>query len=621
MADMTARVDVDLGGNLPANAPRWNRAFGQMTRGIRSAAPMLSAAAARASGGLDRLGNRYVALATGAGGVGTLRFLGNLDDRLRGLGVQANATPERIDALKDKIFEIANAPDVRVDPAGLLDAVDKIVEKTGNLDLAEDNLRNIGLTMRATNAAGQDVGATVSDLNEKLKINGAADMNRALDTWVNQGKAGAFTMNNMAGESERVNAAFARFGRTGMQGVREVGAAMQMIRKGTGSAEQAATGMEALIRTLTDGEKIKMLEGAGIQLVDPEEPSRMRSLQAIMKDVFTYVDGSTQNAKEFNAKLSGLFDSEAMRAISVMAQEFRETGELGSFSKFLGVDDSGVSLLKDAEFRAKGLNAAVRSLRTSMEGRLEANLAEPVHDLADAIDRLDPETIDATMDALGKGALAVGGIILLNKALRVGFGIARGIGGMRGGGGRGLAGAAAAAAAQPVFVTNWPAGMGMAGGPGGGRYTKDGRRVPSYAGAGSTAARAGGAGLMSRALGAGKGALGRAGLPLMALMSAGDLTDAVMRGDGESAWGVGGRIAGAAGGATLGAVIGSFVPVLGNMVGGIVGAMAGAIAGEEGVRAIHRVLVGVDPDNGQVTMRMDKDGTGAVALDPGALAP
>ncbi|MBB92548.1 MAG: tail tape measure protein, partial [Magnetovibrio sp.] len=572
MADMTARVDVDLGGNLPANAPRWNRAFGQMARGIRASAPVLSAAAAQVSAGIDRMGNRYVALATGAGGVGALRFLGNMDERLRGLAVQSNQPIARIDALKDKIYAVANAPEIRINPAGLLDAVDKIVEKTGDLDLAEDNLRNIGLTMRAAGAEGRDVGATIADLSEKLKIKGAADMNRALDTWVNQGKAGAFTMENMAGSSERVNAAFGRLGRTGMQGVREVGAAMQVIRKGTGSAEQAATGIEALIRTLSDAEKIKLLKGAGIQLVDPEDPKRMRSLDAILQDIFTRADATSKNAEEFNSKLSGIFDSEAMRAVAVAAQEFRETGGLGSFKKFMEVDDSGVSLLKDAEFRAKGLNAAVRSLRTSMEGRLEANLAEPVQDLADAIDGLDPKTIDATMDALGKGALAVGGIILLNKALRVGFGIARGIGGMRGGGGRGLAGAAAAAAAQPVFVTNWPAGVGIAGGPGGGRYTKTGRRVPSYAGTATTTAAAGGAGVLSRAAAFGKGALGRAGLPLLALISAPELIGAVARGDGESAAGVGGRLAGAAGGAALGAALGSLVPVLGNLAGALAGA-------------------------------------------------
>lgn len=619
MADMTARVDVDLGGNLPANAPRWNRAFGQMTRGIRSAAPMLSAAAARASGGLDRLGNRYVALATGAGGVGTLRFLGNLDDRLRGLGVQANATPERIDALKDKIFEIANAPDVRVDPAGLLDAVDKIVEKTGNLDLAEDNLRNIGLAMRAAGAAGQDVGAMVADMDEKFQVRGPVQMNRTLDTLVNQGKAGAFTMQNMASQTERVTAAYGRLGRSGPGAAREMGASLQMIRKGVGSAEMAATAMEAVVRTLTDAEKSKLIQGAGIQLVDPDNINQMRSLPAIMQDILTHVDKNTKNAVEFEAMLGKIFDSEAARALTVAAQELRKTGGFASMNRFLEVDDSGASLLQDAERRAKGLNAALQSIGTSAKRYGDRRLAGPVQDLADAIDRLDPETVDATMDALAKGALAIGGLIVLNKAIRGTVAAVRGVRALRGA----VAGGAAraAAGATPVVVTNWPAGMGMAGGPGGGRYTKDGRRVPSYAGAGSTAARAGGAGLMSRALGAGKGALGRAGLPLMALMSAGDLTDAVMRGDGESAWGVGGRIAGAAGGATLGAVIGSFVPVLGNMVGGIVGAMAGAIAGEEGVRAIHRVLVGVDPDNGQVTMRMDKDGTGAVALDPGALAP
>jgi len=39
------------------------------------------------------------------------------------------------------------------------------------------------------------------------------------------------------------------------------------------------------------------------------------------------------------------------------------------------------------------------------------------------------------------------------------------------------------------------------------------------------------------------------------------------------------------------------------------------------VRAAYRLLVGVDPENGQLTVRNDGATDGAVLIDPGAMMP
>ncbi len=120
--------------------------------------------------GLDRLGNRYTAVLSGAGGVGAVKAVSDLDTRFTYLGIQAGKTTEEMDALKRKIFEVAQAPDIRVDPAGITDAIGVIIEKTGNMQVATDNIRNIGLAMRATQAAGKDVGGVVAQFFEKAGI-------------------------------------------------------------------------------------------------------------------------------------------------------------------------------------------------------------------------------------------------------------------------------------------------------------------------------------------------------------------------------------------------------------------------------------------------------------------
>lgn len=629
MAELREKVTVDLDGNLPRESRRFDRAFGRMAQGSRSHAAVLRAAGERAGQAIDRLGNRWVGLATGAGAVGTLRYLGNLDQRLRALGVQANAPAEKIGALKDRIFEVANAPDIRVDPAQLLDAVDKIVEKTGNLDLAEANLENIGLAMRAASAEGVSVGAMIADLDEKFRIEGPEQMRATLDALVNQGKAGAFTLQNLAAQGERVTAAYGQFGRTGPEAAREMGAALQLIRKGTGSAEQAATALEAVVRTLNDAQKSKMLEGAGIKLVDPADPDRMRSILAIMEDIIKTTNGDVR-------KISTVFDAEAMRAFSAAIVEFKQTGGLASVDQYMNVNADGATLLGDAKRNAEGFNAALQSLRNSAQAYAETNLAGTVQDLANAIDDLDPSTVNSIMDALGKGAIAAAGLFAVTKAVRGASAVMQGVRALRGATGRARGAGAAAAGATPVIVTNWPVGFGAGRGRRG-RGRARGRALPAASVAGAagvarssatggigralaaTTRAAGSSGIFSSIMKGGKSLMGKAAIPLAAALSAFDFISSVAAGDYEGAAGAGGSLGGSLAGGALGAAVGSVVPGVGTAVGGVVGGIAGGIAGEEGVRALYRLLVGVDPESGQVTVRADGNADN-IEFDPGAVA-
>jgi len=643
MTDMKALVVVDLDGNLPREAQRFDRAFGRMAQGSRSHAAVLRAAGVKAGDAIDRIGNRWVALAAGAGAAGTLRYLGNLDQRLRALGVQANAPVERIEALKDRIFEVANAPDIRVDPAQLLDAVDKIVEKTGNLDLAEANLENIGLAMRAASAEGVNVGAMIADLDEKFRIDGPEQMRATLDALVNQGKEGAFTLQNLATQGERVTAAYGQFGRTGPQAAREMGAALQLIRKGTGSAEQAATALEAVVRTLNDAQKSKMLTGAGIKLIDPADPNRMRSILSIMEDIIRATNGDVR-------KISSVFDAEAMRAFSAAIVEFKQTGGLASIDTYMSVNSDGVSLLGDAKRNAEGFTAAVQSLRNSAQAYAETNLAGTVQDLASAIDQLDPSTVNAVMDAIAKGALAAAGLFAVTKAVRGVRAVLGGVRALRGAGAGAAAAGAVAAGAMPVIVTNWPAGFGAGQAFRGGGRSRRGAKAgagralatlaDNAAGRGFDMAKvpaavAGKPGFLARLMGGGftkgsgflaklfrggKSIAGKVALPLTAALSAVDIGMALAEGDYEGAAGAGGALGGALAGGALGATVGSVVPGVGTAVGGIAGSVIGGIGGESAVRSLFRLLVGVDPENGQVTVRTVGNPDN-IEFDPGAVSP
>lgn len=575
MSELRAYLGLYARGDASQKVKELDKGFEQLaTRGAKHMG-QLSRAAGVMGQGLDQLGNRYTALLSGAAGLGAVKMTGDLDERMTYLGINAQKTTAEMDGLKKKVFEVAQAPDIRVDPAQILDAIDVIVEKTGDLDMAEANIRNMALAIRAARLEGKDAGAWVAQLAEKFNIKTPEGVLAALDHSINAGKAGAFAFKDLATQGERVTAAYAAIGRQGPQAAAELDAALQMIRKGVGGPEQAATAFEALLRTLNDADKVKKLKSHGIKLTDPEDPKRMRSVVDIMKDVVVKSKGDM-------LKLSDVFDSEAIRALTAATAEWKQTGAFKSFDDFLGVASDGKTITEDAARGAKTFNAAWGSLAITGRKFADAHLTEPVRELADFIDKLDPARVEATMKALAIGATVVGGLVAVNKAV----GVTRSTidtfryirGGKGKGGAAGLAGAAGAlaggaAGAVPVVVTNWPGagGAGLAGAAADVAGDAGGKGKVNAKGLRGMASRAG------RWLGRGAGVLG-------GVLGAVDAVSSFMDGDTRGAVGAVGRTIGGIGGGALGSLLGP--------VGTVAGGAGGAWGGEKLFTALYDYFAG-----------------------------
>ena len=583
MSEIVTGLRIDGRGNVASFVSRAERGIDRFSKSGQRSMRALAGASRVAAMGLDRLGNRYTALAGGAAGAGTARYLIGLEAQIRRLGVQAGSTAEEMDALKQSVYAAAQNRKIRVDPGEIIAGIEKIVEKTGDLGLARDNIENIGYAIQATGAAGQDIGAMIADLSEKFQIRGADEMLKTLDGVVNQGKAGAFTLNNLATQGERVTAAYGQFNRVGPQAVREMGAMLQMIKKGVGGPEQAATALEALIRTFNDAEKRKLLSGAGIKLVAPDNPKQMRSIIEIVKDLIRATGGDA-------VKLSTVFDGEAMRAFNAAVIEFNQTGGFASFDKFMNVMANGNQIIKDSETNAQGANAALGSLLTAWNKFADSKLTGPIQSLAESLDGLSTDKVDMLTKSLGYGAAALGAFVVASK-------IAGGVNSIRTafrGRGSAVAGAAGGAGSpMPVMVVNWP---------GGGGDTAGGR--------GRNARIAGSAGRTRGLLGlAGRGGklLGRAVGPLGALMYGADFVGAAMNGDTKGMAGAGGGAAGAVAGAAAGAVIGSIVPVIGTAIGGLLGSLLGSLGGEYLARAAIGDPAKDRKDTVDISLKIDSD--------------
>lgn len=468
MTQLKTSMIIDLAGNLSGRANQFLGSMQRLGLGGSRSMQMLQRSAHAAGQGLDKLGNRYIAMLTGAAGFGAVKMVGDLSERLTQLGVDAGISEQQIDALRKKIYEISNQPDIRINASEMISSIEEVVKATGDLPFAEKNMRNMGLAIRATAGSGKDVGGMVTELQKLDRTASPDNILKALDIFNVQGKAGAVAMRDLASVGPRVFSAYAskRKDADPATFVRELGAALQTIKGGTGNVEQAATSFEALIRVLSDAKKVKALQGAGISIFDPkalkEGREELRPINQIMADIVAKTKGR-------GTVMSALIgDSEAIRGLQV-------SNLTENLQKYYNVHADGAGTIADAARNAQEFNASIQSIKTS--GQMFANdkLIGPIRSVANYLNSLKPETAQNWLK-LGTGLAAVfGGAMVINQVL----GAAGKIGGVLGGGKAGKGGAAGGLGGVgksgpiPVYVVNkhlslrpsqWMGGKGGGGG-------------------------------------------------------------------------------------------------------------------------------------------------------------
>ena len=565
----------------------------QFSPGMRRAAGVnaqfassVTGAMARANRAISNVGGALATLGAGVGVGMAVNHVIALEARLTRLGTQAGVSQDHMEALNARIYQVAQAPDIRIDSGSMLDAIDSIIERTGDLQFVEDNLRSIGLAMQATGGDGASIGGLFAEF-QKMGL-GADEAIEALDTLTLQGKHGAFTLENLAALGPRVISAYTATGRRGADSLREMGAALQVIRQATGSSEQAATSFEAMMNNLSDPAKQERLRDLGVEVRDVMT-GQFRPITEIMREAVEQSEGSIE-------VLRGIFDAEAMRGFNRAVSEFKNTGAVESFDRFYRMLGDGTTIQEDAARNAETLAANIAMLKDSFHRLAAEGLSEPLGRLAEHLNALteDPERVQRAFRAiaLGLGGItalkigggAVGALVNLAKLQRL-----RTAGGMAGG-----ALASGFGGAQPVFVTNWPGGIG--GGMPGGVTGQLPPPVTAAKGWRAVTAKMTGAAASTFsktnvicaaatnvALSAAKIARVRADDTLRPDEQRREISGAV----GAAIVGTGGALGGAAVGAAIGSVI---LPGIGTAVGaaigGAIGVGVGREAGERGGESI-----------------------------------
>lgn len=274
----------------------------------------------------------------------------------------------------------------------VLRGVEKVVEKSGDLNLATDIITTMSKAAIGLDADLGDLGELAASLGTSFKISGK-DMEEFFNILIAQGDKGQVTLKNFARISEEVFGTAAGFGVRGKGGINAISA---LIQASVGSADERKTAIVSFLEQLTAKEaKINKL---GVKVRGPK--GELRDISTIVKDVIKATGGSV-------GAINKIFTGAGLKPFLLSASEFKDTKKFASLDKFLGAGAGSKGLI-DKRFQRVQKTSSVSFDKFSNLITIlgEKTLAPVLADFAEGLDALlkDP----AAMKDLIEGFEGIG---------------------------------------------------------------------------------------------------------------------------------------------------------------------------------------------------------------------
>ncbi|HHI1476620.1 TPA: phage tail protein, partial [Escherichia coli] len=354
--------------------------------------------------GLDVLGNRYTAMIAGLGSSLTIKQVADFDAQMRRMGTDAQLTTEQVKTLHDKIRDVSNQKDIRIDASALGQGASELLGKTGDYQYVVDNLRNMGLMMQAFGVDGQVAAGLMAQFWEK-NVRGADAVNNMMDRLYSQFAVGSVSVADVARAAPKL---FSIIQDQGPEAIAQMGAFAQVFAKNKGSIDETVTSIQAMYASLSDKKNIEFLKKNGIDVFVKGTKDIKKPYELMMEIL--------KRAKYDPLKLQDVFDLTGMQGIKALLNpENRQLME----QMIYGTIDLG-STQKAAQTNAEGFNAAMQSLNNEWQRFAEGQLAKPVQELADALNSVDQNTVQNWLQVGKYMAIALGGIIAIRKTYQFG---------------------------------------------------------------------------------------------------------------------------------------------------------------------------------------------------------
>lgn len=269
------------------------------------------------------------ALAVGAPSLKAVRLAGGFEDQLRDIaitGEMSRGEEARLGAsIRENALRFNQAQDAVAAGLGVLVA--------GGISSAEELTRFAPVLAKAATATRADVGelgAVLLAMRDNLHI-AAKDSESSLNMLAYAGKKGQFEIRDMAKWLPSLAPQMAALGVTGKEAVAEIGAALQVARKGAGSNDEAANNLRNFLAKVTSPDTIKDFSKAGIDLQADLVALRAQGLtplQGMLQLITNYMGTKgPEAAKELKKALALKDDSERQAALDRLREAYK-LGEL-----------------------------------------------------------------------------------------------------------------------------------------------------------------------------------------------------------------------------------------------------------------------------------------------------
>ena len=370
--------------------------------------------ASRIGGVAKAVGGAGLAM-TGIGGAAlaasSIAQASKLDDMTRRLSIAGRGKGEQgvsPDALRREFTNTGIASGF--DPEQVAGGVAAYVAKTGDLDTARKNQRTYATVAQGADADIKEVFEAAADLSDKMNVKSVEDMASAFAILSAQGKKGSFELKAMAAQFPEIFSSAANAGAKGIQGVRDVGATMQLAMRATGNSSEAATAVNAMFRQLAakakDMQSGKAFGGRKVQVYEKGDPTKnMNNFAEVAQNAISASRGDI-------SQLNDVFDARGRKALDPLINKYKEAynkaggGKKGDtagreamkgiFEDFSKVSADFSEVERDAADAMKGFSVQMEIFNTQLKEAVASQLFPEIVKLAPELKQLIPQVKSAT---------------------------------------------------------------------------------------------------------------------------------------------------------------------------------------------------------------------------------
>lgn len=362
-----------------------------------SAAPSKSRTAGAASARATALAAplRYVGPAAVVYGTArAAKSYAEAERAIKRIGITAEATDAEIESVGKTAFNIAQ--EVAMPYKKVVTGLDTLVAQGRNLKDSMAFLPSVSRTAAAANAEVEDIAKTADSVGTNFKIAGR-DMQRAFDVMTAGGKAGQFELKDMARYLPSMAPAAAAAGFSGEKGLTDIVAMLQIMRKGSGTSEEAAGSMLNIFQKMFSEETTKRFAKFGVDL--PKAMAKGRKEGRNLVEVFEEL--TNKAIKGDLSKIPQLInDMEFARGIRALLS-YR-----GEWQKLSGVISKTApgSVVQDLARVTNDAQAKIDKLSNMWESRLRQlgglvfDIVNPIDEALKRIEKGENKTVNSIND-------------------------------------------------------------------------------------------------------------------------------------------------------------------------------------------------------------------------------